>query len=102
VAVAQAAQPVAELQALNAARALALDVRNAFVDALLARDSVALARENSAGLRHERASSPAKPTPARLDNACELCQEPCRPRMMPARSFHCKRYTGPAGSPSTT
>ena len=47
VAVAQAARSVAELQFENAARTLAFDVENAFVDALVARDTLELARENS-------------------------------------------------------
>lgn len=43
---AEAGVTVAELQFLDAARQLVLDVQNAFVDALLARESLALAREN--------------------------------------------------------
>ncbi|MEK7754185.1 MAG: TolC family protein [Acidobacteriota bacterium] len=46
VAVAAATRSVVELQFLNAARALALDVQNAFVDVLLAKSVLALAREN--------------------------------------------------------
>lgn len=44
--VAEAARSVAQLQFLNSVRSVVLDVQNAFVDALLARDSLALAREN--------------------------------------------------------
>jgi cobalt-zinc-cadmium efflux system outer membrane protein len=43
---AEAARSVAELEFMNAARGVVLDVQNAFVDALLARDNLALAREN--------------------------------------------------------
>ena len=46
VAVAEATRSVVELQFLNAARTLALDVQNAFVDVLLAKSALALAREN--------------------------------------------------------
>lgn len=45
--VARAARSVAELHFMNAARTLVLDVENAFVDALLARDNLELARENA-------------------------------------------------------
>lgn len=51
VAVAQAARSVAELQFRNAARTLVFDVRNAFIDALAARETLELARENSGFLR---------------------------------------------------
>ncbi len=51
VAVAQAARSVAELQFENAARTLVFDVENAFVDALAARDTLELARENSGFFR---------------------------------------------------
>jgi len=44
--VAEAARSVAELQFLNAARSTALEVQNGFLDALLARDNLELAREN--------------------------------------------------------
>jgi cobalt-zinc-cadmium efflux system outer membrane protein len=43
---AQAQKSVAELQILNTIRQLTLDVDNAFVDALAARDSLALAKDN--------------------------------------------------------
>lgn len=43
---AQAAVSVAQLQFLNAMRSVILDVDNAFLDALLARESLELAREN--------------------------------------------------------
>ncbi len=43
---AQAAVSVAELQVLDAMRGVVLDVENSFLDALLARESLALAREN--------------------------------------------------------
>jgi len=46
VEVAQAARSVAEFEYLNAARSLVLDIENAFTDALLARDTLELAREN--------------------------------------------------------
>jgi len=46
VAVAQAARSVTEFLFLNAARTLVLDVQNAFVDVLLAKSALALAREN--------------------------------------------------------
>lgn len=46
VEVAEAAKSVAELQFLNSVRGLALDVQNAFVDALAAKASLALAQEN--------------------------------------------------------
>lgn len=45
-AAAKAAVSVAQLQFLNSTRAVVLDVQNAFVDALLARESLALAAEN--------------------------------------------------------
>jgi cobalt-zinc-cadmium efflux system outer membrane protein len=44
--VAQAAKEVTQLQLLNTTRMLVLDVQNAFVDVLQAKDNVALAREN--------------------------------------------------------
>lgn len=44
--VAEAARSVAEFEFLNAARSTVLEVQGAFVDALLARDSLELAREN--------------------------------------------------------
>lgn len=43
---ARAARSVAELSFRNVARELVLDVQNAFIDALLARDGLELAREN--------------------------------------------------------
>lgn len=43
---AQAARSVAELEFLNAVRCLKLEVQSAFVDALLARENLALARQN--------------------------------------------------------
>jgi outer membrane protein, heavy metal efflux system len=43
---AEAGVTVAELQFLDAARQVVLEVQNAFVDALLARETLALAREN--------------------------------------------------------
>ncbi len=43
---ARAARSVTELQFRNAARELVLELQNAFIDALLARDSLELAREN--------------------------------------------------------
>ncbi len=43
---AEAAVTVAQLQFLNTTRSLILDVQNSFLDALLARESLALAREN--------------------------------------------------------
>jgi cobalt-zinc-cadmium efflux system outer membrane protein len=43
---AQGALEVAELEVLNAARALRLQVQSAFVDALLAKENLALARQN--------------------------------------------------------
>jgi cobalt-zinc-cadmium efflux system outer membrane protein len=46
VEVAQAAREVAQLQLLNTTRTLVLDVQNAFVDVLQAKDNLALAREN--------------------------------------------------------
>jgi len=46
VEVAQAQKEVAQLQLLNTTRTLVLDVQNAFVDVLQAKDNVALAREN--------------------------------------------------------
>jgi outer membrane protein, heavy metal efflux system len=49
--VARAARSVVELRFLDAARALVLDVENGFADALLARDSLELARENSGFLQ---------------------------------------------------
>jgi cobalt-zinc-cadmium efflux system outer membrane protein len=48
--VAEAARSVAQLQFLNSVRGVVLDVQSAFVDALLARDSLALARENLSSL----------------------------------------------------
>jgi len=44
--VAQGAREVAQLQLLNTTRQLVLDVENAFVDVLAAKDSLQLAREN--------------------------------------------------------
>ena len=44
--VAQSAREVAQLQLLNTTRTLVLDVQNAFVDVLQAKDNLALAREN--------------------------------------------------------
>jgi cobalt-zinc-cadmium efflux system outer membrane protein len=49
--VAEAERSVTELEFLNARRSLVFDVRNAFVDALVARDALALARENSGFFR---------------------------------------------------
>lgn len=49
--VAQEARAVAELNYRNAARSLVLDVQSAFVDALQARESLALARENLKTMR---------------------------------------------------
>jgi cobalt-zinc-cadmium efflux system outer membrane protein len=49
--VAQTAREVAQLQLLNTTRTLALDVDNAFVDVLQAKDNVALARENLQSFR---------------------------------------------------
>ncbi len=49
--VARAVRSVVELQYLNVVRALALDVRSAFVDSLAARDQLGLARENLAFLK---------------------------------------------------
>jgi cobalt-zinc-cadmium efflux system outer membrane protein len=46
VEVAQAQKEVAQLQLLNTTRTLVLDVQNAFVDLLQAKDNVALTREN--------------------------------------------------------
>lgn len=46
IAVAENARQVAMWRLLNATRALALDVRNAFVDALLAKENLALAQAN--------------------------------------------------------
>lgn len=46
VELAQAERSVAELRFANAVRELAFEVRSAFIDALLARDSLELAREN--------------------------------------------------------
>jgi outer membrane protein, heavy metal efflux system len=48
---AEQAKSVTELQFRNAARELALDVQNAFVDALLAREAVDLARQNQGFFR---------------------------------------------------
>ena len=44
--VAEGARAVAQLQFLNSTRALVLDVQGAFVDVLLAKENLALAREN--------------------------------------------------------
>jgi outer membrane protein, heavy metal efflux system len=44
--VAENAREVAQLQLLNSTRTLVMDIESAFVDVLLARDSLALAREN--------------------------------------------------------
>jgi cobalt-zinc-cadmium efflux system outer membrane protein len=49
--VAQTAREVAQLQLLNTTRTLAMDVDNAFVDVLQAKDNVALARENLQSFR---------------------------------------------------
>ena len=46
IAVAQGSRSVVELQLLNSARTLVLDVRNSYVEALLARENLALAQEN--------------------------------------------------------
>lgn len=46
--VAEQAKQVAQMQLLNATRALALDVQTAFVDALLAKESLKLAEDNLA------------------------------------------------------
>ena len=46
IAVAQGAKEVAQLQLQNTIRTLALDVRNAFVDVLQAKDNLQLARDN--------------------------------------------------------
>ena len=43
---AEDAREVAKLQLLNTTRTLVLDVQNAFVDVLQAKDNLALAREN--------------------------------------------------------
>lgn len=48
VAVAQGVRAVVELQALNSIRNLILDVQNAYAEALLAKDSLALAQDNLA------------------------------------------------------
>jgi cobalt-zinc-cadmium efflux system outer membrane protein len=50
VAVAQAARSVTELQFLNTVRGSVLDVQNAFVDVLLAKETLALARQNQEAL----------------------------------------------------
>jgi len=60
VAVAQAAHSVAELNYLNAVRGLALEVRNAFLDAQAARDSLALARESLLSLNRIAAINEAR------------------------------------------
>jgi outer membrane protein, heavy metal efflux system len=44
--VAQSAREVAQLQLLNTTRTLVLDVQNAFIDVLQAKDNMALAKEN--------------------------------------------------------
>jgi cobalt-zinc-cadmium efflux system outer membrane protein len=49
--VAQDARQVAQLQLLNTTRGLVLDVQNAFVDVLQAKDNLALARENLAAFQ---------------------------------------------------
>ena len=49
--VAQTAREVAQLQLLNTTRNLVLDVQNAFVDVLQAKDNLALARENLQAFR---------------------------------------------------
>jgi len=51
VEVAEAAREVARLQLLNATRSLVLDVQNAFVDVLQAKDNVALAQQNLAAFQ---------------------------------------------------
>lgn len=51
VEVAQTAREVAQLQLLNTTRTLALDVENAFIDVLQAKDNLALARENLQAFR---------------------------------------------------
>lgn len=51
IAVAEGSRDVAKLNLLNTARGLALDVQNAFIDALQAKDSLALARENLAAFQ---------------------------------------------------
>uniref|UniRef100_Q01SJ3 Outer membrane efflux protein n=1 Tax=Solibacter usitatus (strain Ellin6076) TaxID=234267 RepID=Q01SJ3_SOLUE len=50
--VAQTAREVAQLQLLNTTRMLALDVENAFIDVLQAKDNLALARENLQAFRN--------------------------------------------------
>ena len=50
VAVAQAARSVTELQFLNTVRGAVLDVQNAFVDVLLSKETLALARQNREAL----------------------------------------------------
>lgn len=46
IAVAEGSRAVVELQLLNSVRTLVLDVQNAYVEALLAKDNVTLAQEN--------------------------------------------------------
>ena len=50
--VAQTAKEVAQLQLLNTTRMLALDVENAFIDVLQAKDNLELARENLQSFRN--------------------------------------------------
>jgi outer membrane protein, heavy metal efflux system len=50
--VAQNAKEVAQLQLLNTTRSLVLDVQNAFVDVLQAKDNLALAKENLAAFQN--------------------------------------------------
>jgi cobalt-zinc-cadmium efflux system outer membrane protein len=50
--VAQNAREVAQLQLLNTTRSLVLDVQNAFVDVLQAKDNLTLARENLAAFQN--------------------------------------------------
>ncbi len=50
--VAQTAREVAQLQLLNTTRMLALDVENAFIDVLQAKDNLELARENLQAFRN--------------------------------------------------
>ena len=54
VEVAQTAKEVAQLQLLNTTRSLVMDVENAFVDVLQAKDNATLARENLASFRQRR------------------------------------------------
>ena len=51
IAVAESSREVAKLNLLNTTRGLVLDVQNAFIDVLQAKDNVALARENLAAFQ---------------------------------------------------